>query len=137
MTFRLLRPDEVLTHWEVLRDLLDKAVHEGRGEVDVDDLRDLVLGGRMFIFAALEDGSPVFALTAEFMLYPRKNVLLVGFGAGVVNSLLPEVWSALSAFAARGGATTIQTYVKNPAMVRYHRRFFDAAPAYTVLEKQL
>ena len=111
--------------------MLDAAVREGKGEVEVDDLRQLVLSGRMFIFATND-----FALTCEFVIYPRKTVMIVGFGAGKVADH-PAFAQVLENFAKHGGASSIQTYCRNPAMVRYYKRFFDVEPLYAVLEKQL
>jgi len=130
-TLRLLRPEEVIERWPELSRLLDAAVKEGKGEVEVDDLRQLVLGGRMFIFA-----TESFALTCEFVTYPRKMVMVAGFGAGHVDNHA-DVLRTLEAFARQAGASSIQTYCRNPAMVRYYKRFFDVEPLYAVLEKQL
>ena len=40
-------------------------------------------------------------------------------------------------FAKRGGASSIQTYVRDPSMVRYYKRLLDLEPLYAVLEKSL
>ena len=128
----LLRPEEVLYRWDELASLLQRAVDLGRGEVNVDDIRALVLGGRMFIFA-----TDAFALTCEFITYPQKTVMVVGFGAGQVGDPA-GVLQVLEEFARRGGASSIQSYCRKPSMVRYYRKYFDdVAPAYTVLEKKL
>lgn len=129
--FRLLRPEEVIDRWPELSRRLDAAVQEGKGEVEVDDLRQLVLSGRMFIFATDQ-----FALTCEFVFYPRKTVMIVGFGAGKVSDRLAFV-QTIEDFARNAGASSIQTYCRNPAMVRYYKRFLDVDPLYAVLEKQL
>lgn len=130
-TFTLQRPEQVLSEWSRLRELLLPAVKEGRGEVGVDDIKSLVLSGRMFVFA-----SDTFAVTCEFIMYPKKTVMVVGFGAGKVPDR-HVVETTLINFARSAGATAIQTYCKNPAMVRYYRRWFHLDPVYTVLEKQL
>ena len=83
MNIRLLHPDEVLRRWDELRYLLAFAVEQGRGELAVDDIRKLVLNGRMFVLGGFDDeGALCLAVTAEVVVYPRKTVLLVGFGAG-------------------------------------------------------
>lgn len=124
-------PHEVIQQWDRLRVLLMPAVDAGTGELLVDDIRELVISGRMFIFAS--DG---FALACEFINYPRKTVLNVSFGGGRVGAR-EAVGDVLCDFALRGGASSIQTYCKNPAMTRYYRRWFGLDPIYTVLEKQL
>lgn len=129
--FRLIPRAELSSRWEEISHLLAPAVEMGNGELEVDDILNRALEGRMFVFS---DGQ--FAVTAEFMHYPRKTVMVIGFGAGKVpdRAYVAEV---LTAAAKAGGAASIQTYCKNPAMVRYYRRWFHLDPVYTVLEKSL
>lgn len=139
MRFCLLRPEDVIYQWETLAALFENAVAQGRGELATSDIRQLVLSGRMFVFALVDaNDTPVLAVTAEFQQYPRKVVLIVGFGAGDHAATHRErIWEVLTDFARRGGATAVQSFVQNPAMVRYHERFFGAERAYTVMERSL
>ena len=129
--FKLLRPEEVIERWSELSALLDHAVQKGNGEAKVDDILKLVLGGRMFIFA-----DDKFALTCEFVTYPQKTVMVAGFGSGCVEDIHRYI-EIMGDFAKRGGASSIQTYVRDPAMVRYYKRLLDLEPLYAVLEKTL
>ena len=129
--FKLLRPEEVIERWPELSERLDHAVQKGNGEAKVEDILKLVLGGRMFIFA-----DDKFALTCEFVTYPQKTVMVAGFGAGEVEDLNGHI-EVLSDFARRGGASSIQTLVSNPAMVRYYKQKLNLEPRYTVLEKTI
>lgn len=138
MEFRLLRPEEVVVHWEEIAPLLDKAVSYGNGELEVADIRKLVLGGRMFIFGGFNEEKYLkLAVTAEFSIYPRKTVLVIGFGAGQIGENANEIFLKVAEFAKQGGATAIQTFCKNPAMVRLHQKYYAPEVAYTVLEKKL
>ena len=138
MEFRLLRPEEVVVHWEEIAPLLEMAIAYGTGELEVDDIRRLVLGGRMFIFAGFNQEKHIkLAVTTEFNTYPRKTVLVLGFGAGQIGEFANEIFLKVADFARQGGATAIQTFCKNPAMVRLHQRYYAPDVAYTVLEKQL
>ena len=129
---RLLRPEEVLADWPRLSEMLSHAIKRGHGEVEANDIRKMVLAGLMFVFA-----SDSFALTCEFVNYPRKTVMVVGFGAGKVGDHR-QVTETLDNFAKTGGASSIRTYCSNPAMVRYYQHFFtDVSPIYTVLERSL
>ena len=47
-------------------------------------------------------------------------VMVAGFGAGHVADHA-DVLRTLEAFARQAGASSIQTYCRNPAMVRHHR----------------
>ena len=129
--FKLLRPEEVIARWDDLAKLLDQAVQMGNGELHVEDILKLVLSGRMYVFA-----SDDFAVTVEFVTYPQKTTMVVGFGAGKVPER-GDVADVLTEFARRAGASSIQTYCRNPAMIRYYRRWFQLEPTYTVLEKSL
>lgn len=137
MEFRLLRPEEVVERWGELRVLLVQAVAQGRGEVEVDDIRSQVINGRTFVFGGFVDGVLILAVTADFAVFPRKVVMVVGFGSGEMRGCHEVCFSVLEEFARRAGATSIQTYCRNPAMVRYHQHHFGAEVAYTVLEKKL
>lgn len=129
--FKLLRPEEVIERWPELSGRLAAAVAKGNGELETDDIRKLVLGGRMFVFA-----DDKFALTCEFVTYPQKTVMVAGFGAGSVKNIHHYI-EIIGDFARRGGASSIQTYVRDPAMVRYYRRLLNIEPLYAVLEKTL
>jgi hypothetical protein len=129
--FRLLMPHEVIDRWESLRGFLAPAVEYAGGELAVDDIRSMVLAGRMFVFA-----DDAFAVTCQFEQYPRSTAMFVGFGGGKVPER-GDVAEKLTAFAHKGGAASVRTYCKNPAMTRYYRRWFGLTPTYTVLEKQL
>ena len=138
MEFRLLRPEEVVLHWEEIAPLLDKAISYGSGELEVSDIRKLVLGGRMFVFGGFDQEKNLnLAVTAEFSIYPRKSVLVIGFGAGQIGEHANEIFLKIADFAKQGGASAIQTFCKNPAMVRLHQKYYAPEVAYTVLEKKL
>lgn len=131
MTFRLIPRAELEAEWPRLMGLLAPAVAMGNGELEVDDILGLAQQGRMFVFA-----DDQFAVTAELTHYPKKTVMIIGFGAGKVLSR-SHVADTLIAAAKHLGATSVQTYCKNPAMARYYRRWFGLQPLYTVLEMPL
>lgn len=130
-SFRLLSADEVRAKWCDLRIMLSPAVREASGELAVDDLLTLVEAGRMFIFA-----TDALAVTVEFETYPRLTAMLVGFGAGRVGNRA-EIERVLIDFARQYGASSIRTFCKSPAMVRYYRRWFNLEPTYFLLERKL
>lgn len=130
-TFRLLMPHEVVERWPQLREFLAPAVEYAGEELEVDDIRSMVLAGQMFVFA-----DDAFAVTCQFERYPRSTAMFIGFGGGKVPDR-DDVAKNLIDFAHKGGASSIRTYCKNPAMTRYYRRWFGLTPTYTVLEKPL
>lgn len=138
MEFRLLRPEEVIDRWGELAPLLDKAIAYCGGEIEVEDIRKSILGGREFLFAGFdEQGNIDIAATVEFQLFPKKTVLLLGYCGGKIGRMSEEYFEKIVDFAKRGGATALRTFCSNPAMVRLHQRYFSPKVAYTVLEKQI
>ena len=129
--FRLVPRAELPSRWDRIAALLGPAVAMCNGELEADDILARALEGRMFVYA--DDD---FAVTLEFIRYPRKTVMVVGFGAGKVPDR-KLVEHTLVAAAAHFGASSIRTFCRNPAMVRYYRRWFGMQPTYTVLEKEL
>lgn len=133
--FRLIRIDEFLARWGEVKPLLEPAIAEGNGEIELDDVRRLVIGGRMFVFCLEEDACATFALTCELVMYPRKTVLLCGYGGGAGASDHRDlIIERLREFAARAGATAIQCYCKSGAVARLNRILFGAKPLYTLME---
>lgn len=134
MDIRLLSPADVVGHWAALRPLLTPAVAQGRGEVEPDDLLRLCAEDVMCLLVVADGNDFKAAITLETLRYPRKTVLLVGFGGGNLAGLHARCTSILQEAARRIGADSIQTYVRSPAMVRYHQKHFGAEPIYTVME---
>lgn len=134
-SFRLLTPPEVVERWEALRALLEPAVAYCRGEVEVDDIRALVLQHRWFLFVLEVDGALVTAVTVEFEHRPRQIAMVVGFGAGPGAAPHTQlIGQTLRDFARKAGASRVTTYTQRPAIARYHERHFGAKPTYTVME---
>lgn len=137
-TFNLLRPEEVIENWPTLSQLLEPAVAQCNGEMEVDDVLNAILNGRTFLFALIEDETITFAITADFKVYPRKTVMFVGFAGGKHGAqYAEEIWATLARFGAKAGAVSMQAFCENPAMVRYHQRFTGAQRKYFVVEKLL
>lgn len=135
MEFRLITPHELLDNWPTVSQLLQPAVAQANGEVALDDVRGLVLAGKMFICVGMDDGKFVFATTLEFVHYPRKTILLVGFGAGGLGDNHDACWDFVTQVAHKGGATAVQAYVKHPRVAAHLTEKFGVQPLYTVLER--
>lgn len=129
--FQLIPRATIESVWPALRKLFAPAVAMGDGEVLVDDILERVLDNRMFVFA-----DDAFAVAVEFIYYPRKTVMVIGFGAGRIRDK-KLVAETLRRSATALGAHSVRTYCKNPAMIRYFRRWFGLTPLYTVLEVSL
>lgn len=135
--FKLLTPPQVKARWIEISNLLNKAVIHGRGELAVDDILDLVTSGRMFVAITETDGKIVLAIAAEIMYYPRKRVLNLAFGAGIVSPMYDEIYTALAEMAKVLEADAIQCYCRKSVAKLLMKAYDGVEEAYIVVEKKV
>ncbi len=69
--------------WPQIRKLVAQALPYGRGEYEVEDIRDGIRAGQAFALGVIGDGMRLeFVAVATIAQYPRKRVLYVQYGAG-------------------------------------------------------
>ena len=138
LKFRVLTPDEVLASWHSIRSLLEPAIEHCNGEFEADDLRDMVMNGRAFIFVLEGDAGFVLACVAEVLILPRKKVInVIALGGSKLNVLILQMWDRLAEIGRILGADSIRGSVR-PSMQRYYRRFSpESSVAYTIMERKL
>lgn len=136
--FRLLKPDEVNRRWSEVRPLLQKAVAHGEGEMEVDDIKDLVLQNRMCVVVLEDDGVVDLALAAEVTKYPRKNVLNISYVGGKNGRVVARRhYLSLEQIGRLFGCSAVQCYCR-PAVARYLKRLFpDVRAAYLVMRRDI
>lgn len=136
--FRLVNPDEVVASWPDLRRLLEPAIEYCGGEVEVDDLRDMVTRRQAFLFVLEGATGYLLAGVTEVIVYPRKTTLyVIAVGGSQLNVLIREMWSELEKIGRSVGAQSIRGAVR-PSMERYYRRFAPGAKiAYAIMERPL
>lgn len=136
-TYSLLHPQAVQARWHEIRDLLDRAVAHGRGELQVDDLLALVLSGGMGVLVLEEEGEIIAATAFEVIRYPRRAVLNFAYTGGRGSAGIVRNIDVLYDVARRMGADTLSCLCR-PAVARHIRRMLpQAEQAYVVVEMRV
>jgi hypothetical protein len=115
-----LPPGRIMTEQGKLRALFSKALGVGQGEVEADDILQLALENRLYVFGGYRDGELVFALAMEFYVSPQKKWLHATAYAGEARwfwDCLPDlkVWGKMN------GASEIRGF-GGEAQMRLARR---------------
>lgn len=134
----LLTPEGVKENWPVLCELLGKAVAHNHGEMEVDDIPELVENRRMFVSVLRKDGEIVLAIAGEIMKYPREKVLNVSFAGGKDGKLVADhMWSHLEGIASVFNVAYVRAFCR-PSMVRYLQQTLPGVECiYTVVQKRI
>ena len=121
--------------WPLIRPLFDRCVREAmHGEMEVDDIKDLALQGRivLMIFTGDQYGrEPVeLAVAIEPVAYPRMpGINIIALGGTNFGLIQQKYWTYFKGWAMMNGAKMIEASV-SPAMTRILRRY-GYKPAYT------
>ena len=78
----LLDPDDVEYVWDKVEPILARVVSRSEGELETEDILDLVTEGRMQLWIVAEDKEIIAALVTQIITYPQKKVLRLGSLAG-------------------------------------------------------
>lgn len=140
MIGQILSPDETKHDWYQIAPLLRMAVDKNDGELELEDILPLVIGGRMFIGVIREkpEDPVIYALAGEVITYPRKKVLNVAFVGGrpLVQSRAKHLYTALEGIARMLNCSTIQGQC-GPGAARFFSTMFGMVPTYTVLRREV
>lgn len=134
----LLTPAQVQESWAVIRDALASAVSHCKGEVELDDIVQLVHERKMFVLAYFEKDSPKLFLACEPLYYVRKGVLNLAFGAGRgLKNMVRNHWDYIESLARQLGCQSIQISCRD-SMARYAKQLVPSSyEAYTVMRKEV
>jgi hypothetical protein len=134
----LLTPAQVQENWVVIRDALLQAVSHCKGEVEVDDIVQLVHERKMFVLAYFEKEDPKLFLACEPLYYVRRGVLNLAFGAGRgLKKMIDNHWDYIEALATKLNCQTVQISCRD-SMARYAKKLVpDSYEAYTVMRKEV
>lgn len=132
----ILKPEEVACRWSEISELLGPALPHCNGEFELDDLLNLVAGGRAFVLALVNGGRIELASVCECIRYPRKTVLnVLVLGGRRLDVVARQFWDQVAGTARLLGASCVRGAVR-PSMERYYRRIAPAATrAYAILER--
>lgn len=137
-SFALLQPHDVHLHWPELRKLLGAAVAYTHGEIEVDDILDKVMQGKMFVSVLRKGEEIVLAIAAEIKCFPKQSVLNVAFAGGRDGKVMAtQFYDQLEAMGKIFNVSAVQCYCR-PAVARYLKRLFpDVQEAYVVMRKEV
>lgn len=133
-----LDEQQAMAVWPVIAPMLERVIPEMRGELLLEDAKQLILQGKCFVCVMLEGSEIIMAGVLEVVEYPRLTVLntimLAGRG---VKYLMTECKADVQQIARVVGATRVRGFV-HESVARLHRRFVDGAKEiYTVVEIDL
>lgn len=117
--------------WPAISALVSQALHYGRGEYTLDDIREGLRRGEMLAVAKVVDGQVAFVVTCVACEFPRKRVLYVQYGAGRGGAELKE---KLIEVARVLKCDWIETRCRESVARLYRRLGFDVAYNVCILE---
>lgn len=119
--------------WPQIADLVQQAMKYGRGEYEIDDIRDAIAGDSMFAIGVVNQSARIeFVAVCSVWTMPRKKVLYVAYGAGL-NARRAE--AALLAAAKTLEVDWIETRCRESVARLYHQVGFDTAYRVCILEQ--
>jgi hypothetical protein len=133
--------DQFDTYWPEAKPLLEKCVDRAtHGEYNVDDLYNLAIEGKAFVFIVKSDKtirkSVKLVLILELVGYPRLQALnILALGGEDLEALHEKYWDSLCGWAYMNGIRVLEGMV-SPAMKRVITRF-GFKPVYTHMRLDL
>lgn len=122
---------QVDTFWPFARPLLERCVKETmHGELEIDDIRALVVAQKAFLFVLTNDRTGTnpdldvrLALAVEIIQYPRLPTLnVLALGGTDLSLFHKQFWKQFCGWAYMNGVRAIDGWV-GPAMRRVLTRF--------------
>ena len=104
-----LKGELLLAAWPRVADLIQLALDEGWGEMNIGDVWERVQAGLMQVLVVLDDEKILAALVTEVVDYPRRRALRVVFAGGEgMEDWVEEVDQLLLVGAKKVGAQGIE-----------------------------
>ena len=119
--------------WPQVSALLERSLPYGRGEYEIDDIRDELAAGRLLAVACIDAGVVRFVVTCSLVVYPRKRVLYIQHGAGEHGADLADT---VRRVARELECDWIETRTRNSVARLYRRAGFDINYCVPILEVQ-
>ena len=106
----LLVPDDVECVWDKVEPILARVVSRSEGELETEDILDLVTEGRMQLWIVAEDKEIIAALVTQIITYPQKKVLRLVSLAGEDFNKFKHFLDMVQSFAIRKGCTALELW---------------------------
>ena len=110
MKAHLLDPDDVECVWDKVEPILARVVSRSEGELETEDILDLVTEGRMQLWIVAENKEIIAALVTQIITYPQKKVLRLVSLAGEDFNKFKHFLDMVQSFAIRKGCTALELW---------------------------
>ena len=110
MKAHLLDPDDVEYVWDKVEPILARVVSRSEGELETEDILDLVTEGRMQLWIVAENKEIIAALVTQIITYPQKKVLRLVSLAGEDFNKFKHFLDMVQSFAIRKGCTALELW---------------------------
>ena len=110
MKAHLLDPDDVECVWDKVEPILARVVSRSEGELETEDILDLVTEGRMQLWIVADDKEIIAALVTQIITYPQKKVLRLVSLAGEDFNKFKHFLDMVQSFAIRKGCTALELW---------------------------
>ena len=114
-TLVAVRPEDVRYIWDVVKPLIDKALHHSAGEMDSSDVLNLINKGTEVLWVGIKDEKIFCAGTTEFIHYPKKKVLrIITFATepGYYYKLWGDFINTLERFCKQNKCNSIEAWAR-------------------------
>ena len=106
----LLDPDDVGYVWDKVEPILARVVPRSEGELETEDILDLVTEGRMQLWIVAEDKEIIAALVTQIITYRQKKLLRLVSLAGEDFSMFKHFLDMVQSFAIQKDCTALELW---------------------------
>ena len=106
----LLDPDDVEYVWEKVEPILARVIPHSEGELETDDILDLVTEGSMQLWIVAENKEIIAALVTQIITYPQKRILRLVSLAGEDFNKFKHFLDIVESFAIQKGCTALELW---------------------------
>ena len=107
----ILEPEDVECVWDKVEPILARVVSRSEGELETDDIFDLVAEGRMQLWIVVKDKESIAALVTQIITYPQKRVLrLVSLAGEGIQEFIHFLDTIVLSFAIQKGCTALELW---------------------------
>lgn len=131
----VLAPEALDVCWPVVGGFLDSALSHSEGELNAEDVRQMVKAGHAFVLVIVRAGEILAAGAVEVTQYPRYKVANIIAVGGKRVFLRRDEFQWLCRVARDMGCAKVQTYCR-PSMARLLERL-GMRQAYRVMRADL
>ena len=130
-----VRPDQIYSLWDKVKDFLDASVKVGSGDCTLEQLKGLLVSNAQTLLIVVEEDNIIGAITIEFINYPNDRVMFIT-NCGGKNIVNAETFGQIEEWGKSQGATKARSYAKKGQSKLYLQKLGCNIMNY-VMEKKL